>query len=366
MTHHFLYGALAQQEVLDLVLGAVGDARCATGELAGFALPDNPPPLALASACAGATLRGVVVSNLSKVQQSRLDFVAAVMGGQEAQGQCTTNAGPLTVSLRAAQQPQPSRQDKIPVAPIERNAISEIMGYWDRVPAKTVAHRRGMILARAAARQAAATPKPSQVRSSTGSEVITLHAQDATHEGFFLMRSYSLDHPKFDGTTSPALAREAFVATDAAIVLPYDPVRDRVLLVEQFRMGPLARGDAKPWMLEPVAGRVDAGESPETCARRECLEEAGLELRELVKISSHYCSPGCSSEYFHVFLGLCDLPDERPSHGGLETEHEDIALHVISYDAAQALLESGEADNGPLVLALLWLSKTREQLRASA
>jgi nudix-type nucleoside diphosphatase (YffH/AdpP family) len=139
-----------------------------------------------------------------------------------------------------------------------------------------------------------------------------------------------------------------------------------VLLVEQFRMGAYGRGDAKPWMLEPVAGRVDAGETPETCARRECLEEAGLELRELIPISSHYCSPGCSTEYFHLYLGLCDLPDERPTHGGLETEHEDIALHLISYDAAQALLETGEADNGPLVLSLLWLSKTRAKLRASA
>ena len=81
-------------------------------------------------------------------------------------------------------------------------------------------------------------------------------------------------------------------------------------------------------------------------------------------ISSHYCSPGCSTEYFHCFLGLCDLPDTAGGQGGLETEHEDIRSHILSFDAAMALIPSGEAANGPLVLSLLWLSMERERLRA--
>ncbi|MEM6579286.1 MAG: glutamine-hydrolyzing GMP synthase [Pseudomonadota bacterium] len=83
---------------------------------------------------------------------------------------------------------------------------------------------------------------------------------EATHEGYFLTRHYALRHTLFDGGQSAEVQREVFVATDAAIVLLYDPKRDRVLLVEQFRMGPFGRGDPSPWVLEPVAGRVDAGE----------------------------------------------------------------------------------------------------------
>jgi nudix-type nucleoside diphosphatase (YffH/AdpP family) len=358
MHNHFIYGALARYDVLSIVLGTA-DMQVQHTSLPGYGLPDNPEPLALASPLKGATLDGILLTDLNETQTKRLSFVLAAMGGVVVEA-----ASGVSVCITA--QPCFSRQDHVPLDLIEREAIREIMGYFGRIDPRTIAQRKAMILARAAARAAAATPKPSNLRSGTGAVRIHEHASTAEHEGFFLTRSYQLQHPRFDGTTSPVLTREAFVATDAAIVLPYDPVRDRVLLVEQFRMGAYGRGDAKPWMLEPVAGRVDAGETPETCARRECLEEAGLELRELIPISSHYCSPGCSTEYFHLYLGLCDLPDERPTHGGLETEHEDIALHLISYDAAQALLETGEADNGPLVLSLLWLSKTRAKLRASA
>ena len=148
-------------------------------------------------------------------------------------------------------------------------------------------------------------------------------------------------------------------------MLPYDPVRDRVLLVEQFRMGPYGRRDPRPWMLEPVAGRVDPGETPEQTAHRECMEEAGISLIGLEKIAGYYCTPGYSTEYFHNFVGLTDLPDDLPRLGGLDTEAEDIRLHLLSFDDAIALIGTGEADNGPLILSLMWLSQNRERLRAA-
>ncbi|MEM6482690.1 MAG: NUDIX hydrolase, partial [Pseudomonadota bacterium] len=153
---------------------------------------------------------------------------------------------------------------------------------------------------------------------------------------------------------------------DAALVLPYDPVLDRLLLVEQFRMGPFGRGDPKPWVLEPVAGRVDPGETPETCAARECVEEAHLSLKALEHISSHYCSPGCSTEVFHCFVGLCNLEARNGGLGGLEVEHEDIATHVMSFDDAMALTQNGEINIGPLLLMLLWLQRERPRLRTFA
>lgn len=251
---------------------------------------------------------------------------------------------------------------------LQQEATSEVMRGFERgVPANVLAARRAMILSRAWARMSArAVPAPTRLRSDTGSDAVTVKSEEITHEGFFLARRYGLRHPNFGGGQSPEMSREIFVATDAALVLPYDPVRDRVLLVEQFRMGPYGRGDPYPWMLEPVAGRIDGGESPEECARRECLEEAGLELHGLERISSHYCTPGYSTEFFHLFVGLCDLPEARQGRGGLATEHEDIRTHVIDFDRAMALLDSGEANNGPLVLSLMWLGRERARLRAAA
>ncbi|MEM6589996.1 MAG: NUDIX hydrolase, partial [Pseudomonadota bacterium] len=112
--------------------------------------------------------------------------------------------------------------------------------------------------------------------------------------------------------------------------------------------------------------RVDAGESVQEAARRECQEEAGLRLHQLEHVSSHYFSPGASTEYYHCYIALTDLPDDAAGLGGLETEQEDIRTHVLSFDAAMGLLTTGEANIGPMILLLLWLERERPRLRASA
>ncbi|MEM8775778.1 MAG: NUDIX domain-containing protein [Pseudomonadota bacterium] len=242
----------------------------------------------------------------------------------------------------------------------------EVMSYFGRYEAIEIADRLPMISARAWAYTVAQTAAPSTVRSNRLTDEVQLHKERVTHEGFFLTRTYQLRHPKFDGSMSPELQREVFVVGEAALVLPYDPKHDRILLVEQFRLGPFGRGDPRPWVLEPVAGRIDAGESAQMAARRECVEEAGISLRELMHMSTHYCSPGCSTEVFHCYLGLCDLPDASSGAGGLETEQEDIRTHVMSFSDAQALMQSGEINIGPLFLMLLWLERERARLRSMA
>ncbi len=246
-------------------------------------------------------------------------------------------------------------------------AAEEIMGCFGHIAEDDMAWRLPMVLARAQARvQAVRAPAPATLRSARPASAVRLESCDTSHAGYFLTRVCELRHPVFAGGLSASLRREVFVATDAAIVLPYDPVRDRVLLVEQFRMGPYGRGDPLPFVLEPVAGRVDAGESPEQTARRETREEAGLELDALEHVSSHYCSPGASTEFFHCYLGIADLPDDGRGAGGLDAEHEDIRTHVIPFARAMALMESGEINIGPLVLMLLWLERERPRLRERA
>jgi nudix-type nucleoside diphosphatase (YffH/AdpP family) len=241
----------------------------------------------------------------------------------------------------------------------------EIMGYHGRFSGAALQFRRQQAEGRAQARVQAASMAAPVVGWDCPADRVEVTGRTADHAGYFVTETVNLRHPRFGGGMSEEITREVFVAADAAIVLPYDPVRDRILLVEQFRMGPWRRGAAYPFMLEPVAGRIDSGETAEACARREAVEEAGLDLRELILIGSGYPTPGYSSEYFHVFAGICDLPDGIEGTHGQEDEHEDIRTHVLSWAQAEDLLSRGEADNMPLVLALVWLSRERSRLRGS-
>jgi nudix-type nucleoside diphosphatase (YffH/AdpP family) len=147
-------------------------------------------------------------------------------------------------------------------------------------------------------------------------------------------------------------------------VLPYDPICDRVLLIEQFRAGPMARGDAGAWQLEAIAGRIDAGETPEQAGRREAVEEAGLTLGALLPVAQYYPSPGIMTEYLYSYVGLVDLPDGIAGVFGQEDEAEDIRGHLISFERMMELVASGEIANSPLILTALWLQRERVRIRA--
>jgi nudix-type nucleoside diphosphatase (YffH/AdpP family) len=159
------------------------------------------------------------------------------------------------------------------------------------------------------------------------------------------------------------LTRELFVVGDAVTVLPYDPARDRVLVIEQFRMGPFGRGDPLPWQLEAIAGRIDPGETPEDAARREAVEEAGLLLGTLEKVAEYYPTPGAVAEYLFSYVALCDLPDGVDGVFGAEEEAEDIKGHLLSFDRLVEVMAAGEIGNAPLLLTVLWLQRERGRLR---
>ena len=116
------------------------------------------------------------------------------------------------------------------------------------------------------------------------------------------MDALTLRHKRFDGSWTQGIRRELFQRGDAVAVLPWDVQEDRVILIEQFRPGAI-RGADSPWMLEAIAGVVEDGESDETVAHREALEEAGCVMDTLLPITSYYPSPGACSEQIRLFIG---------------------------------------------------------------
>ena len=185
--------------------------------------------------------------------------------------------------------------------------------------------------------------------------------REACFRGFYQLDRLHLRHRLFAGGMGKLINRELFVRHDAVCVLPYDPQRDCVVLIEQFRVGALDKS-VNPWLIELVAGLIDKDEQPEEVARREAVEEAGLELAELWPLTQYYPSPGGSDERVHLYVGRCDSLGAGGGHG-LEEEGEDIRVLVWSLDEALAALDDGRIDNAASIIALQWLALNRDKVR---
>jgi ADP-ribose pyrophosphatase len=180
--------------------------------------------------------------------------------------------------------------------------------------------------------------------------------------GYFKVGRYFFRHSLYRGGESPVISREVFERGHAAGVLPYDPQRDEVVLIRQFRAGTFVAGRRPPWNWEIVAGILEEGETPEHLVHREAIEEANLEILELSPMHSLMVSPGASSETCVLYLGRVDA---RAAGGvfGLASEGEDILVRVVSFTEARAMLDRGEIDNAIAVVALQWLALHRDEVR---
>ncbi|MDH5473431.1 MAG: NUDIX domain-containing protein [Gammaproteobacteria bacterium] len=178
--------------------------------------------------------------------------------------------------------------------------------------------------------------------------------------GFFKVDKCQIQHDLYAGGEIE-ISRELFHRGDAVAALLYDPVKDKVVMIEQFRVGAIA-DEQGPWLLEIVAGVIEEGESPRDVARRECLEEAGLEVHAFETIHTFYSSPGGCSEKIFLLCGLVDS-DKADGVHGLPDEGEDIKVSVVDYDEVKNLLGADQISSAIPIIALQWLQINRERLR---
>ncbi len=231
-------------------------------------------------------------------------------------------------------------------------------------PAAQVRKRLPMIATWVAARERAAQDTAGLPQlGPPGQERLRMIESREPYAAFFSVEEITLRHRRHRGDWTPDVLRAVFVSGDATVVLPWDPVRDRVLLIDQFRAGPAARGDLQPWFWETAAGRVDAGETPEAAALREAVEETGLVLDRLVPGPHNYPSPGVLGEFLYVYIGIADLPDDAAGFGGLDAEDEDIRSHLIPRAELTRMAMAGQIRNGPLLSLALWLELAADRIR---
>lgn len=180
------------------------------------------------------------------------------------------------------------------------------------------------------------------------------------YNGVFRLAKYHLRHRLFGGEWSPVFVREVLERPSAVAVLPYDPVLNRVILIQQFRAGALADPN-NPWLIEIVAGCIAPNEDLDAVAVREAEEEAGCMIQALYPIYDYFVSPGGSNEELRIYIGKIDATEVGGVHG-LPDENEDINVLNLSLEEAISMVQQGKIKTSPAILSLQWLEYNRKNL----
>lgn len=200
-----------------------------------------------------------------------------------------------------------------------------------------------------------------KVKTGFGRSDVEIVAKETVFKGYFRIDRYRLRHRTFAGGWTEPQQREIFERGHAVAVLPYDPIADKVALIEQFRPGAYA-AEFDPWLLEVVAGIIEEGESTEEVAHREIVEEAGCQALEMIHALDFLASPGGSSESIRLYCARVDSATIGGLHG-LAHEGEDIRVFTLPAEEAIRLALNGSITNATTLVALLWLAAERENLR---
>ncbi|UWS01575.1 NUDIX domain-containing protein [Phaeobacter inhibens] len=370
MVDLFVYGTLRHLPLLELVLGRSGAALDAAPahlpDHGAFAVVDQPFPAIEARAghrAPGLLLRGLTQNDIDALNfyEGGFDYtLRRVTVELDAGGSAPADVYFPDPGLWQTGDPWDLAAWQADWGALSLRAAEEVMAYRGRLTPAEVAARFRPIRVRAAA-WLAAQNRPEDPDHDLTRDVV-VHQHKRAYLNFFAMEEMDLQFRRYDGSLSPVVNRGAALVGQAAVVLPYDPRRDAVLLIEQFRAATYIAGNRRPWMWEPVAGLIDPGETPEQAAHREAMEEAGLTIDQLEIVTRVYPSSGASGEFLHIFIGVCDF-ENIAGGGGLESENEDIRSQIIPYDDLMRGIDDHSYQDMPLVTAALWLSRHRDRLR---
>lgn len=371
MSHIFFYGSLRDPDLVEIVLGRrLWPGSLVPARAPGFAtmrMQGEAYPLLLPEK--GGVAEGVLLTDAGPEDMRRLGFFEEAEYGL-APITVETDDGPVeTHYFRATGKTPPDprpwefdhwqRHDRVTALA----AAGELMQVFGTVPVAEIDTVWPSIMVRAQQRARAAGLLPSGLRSGFSPEDVMLESTRNLHRGFIALDEYRLRHRRFAGGWSEPISRTTVRSGDAVTVLPYDPVRDEVLLIEQFRPGAFARGEPSAWCIEVVAGRLDGDSSAEEAARREANEEAGLTLGRMEEIAGYFSTPGLASEHMTAFVGEADLGAAGGVHG-LAHEHEDIRTFVLPRPEAEVAVADGSINTGPALVSVLWLAANAARLRA--
>lgn len=353
----FLAGALCCPDILRLL---VGETKPSAAVLHGFGSDPSVPSIWPAQQ---SVVQGTLLQPVNAQARDKLNFYCAVFGAIPTQVKITPANG-AEITVQAYVTPDSDARFKLPDTMqadlVYTRMAQEIMLYFGDLPAPYFAERMSGIFRRATS-YVATQALPADPERDISKDVV-IKKQMRPYMNFFAVEENDLQFRRYDGQMSEVVNRGALHIGQVVAVLPYDPVRDCVLLVEQFRAAVMMSGNRAPWVWQPVAGLIDPGEAPATAAHREAAEEAGLTLSRLEDAGQAYSSPGSSTEFIHLFVGIADLR-ETQTLGGLAEEDEDICCRVLSFDDLMKAVDLNQFQDLHLLVLANWLARHRDRLR---
>ena len=368
----FVFGTLKSETLRTIVLGrGLAPIDICTASIKGFCVywaKEGPFPVMVPQESSEA--HGLVLKNLSDVDVERLNYYELGFDYVLSPTSVETNVGPAEVfayfcnNSDMATKKLWSYDDWLSDhSEIQYIAAKEFLDFFGTKYSDTAQAMYNRIFKRAEVYANEATSLGNVIEkgpeSSTNIQVENIQRE---YLGFFALNQISLKYSQFDGDISELKNRVILMGSEASLILPYDPILDKVLLVEQFRIGPFCRGDRTPWVFEPVAGIIEVGETPEEAAKREVFEEAGIEVDQLVKIGSGYPNPGEATSYFYNYIAIVDLSEYSPGIYGAKNEGEDIRTHVADFNTVLNWSVSNKLRVLPLNTMVLWLALNKLKL----
>ncbi len=368
----FVFGTLKSETLRTIVLGrGLAPIDVCTASIKGFCVywaKEGPFPVMVPQESSEA--HGLVLKNLSDVDVERLNYYELGFDYVLSPTSVETNVGPAEVfayfcnNSDMATKKLWSYDDWLSDhSEIQYIAAKEFLDFFGTKYSDTAQAMYNRIFKRAEVYANEATSLGNVIeKGPESSPNIQVENIQREYLGFFALNQISLKYSQFDGDISELKNRVILMGSEASLILPYDPILDKVLLVEQFRIGPFCRGDRTPWVFEPVAGIIEVGETPEEAAKREVFEEAGIEVDQLVKIGSGYPNPGEATSYFYNYIAIVDLSEYSPGIYGAKNEGEDIRTHVADFNTVLNWSVSNKLRVLPLNTMVLWLALNKLKL----
>jgi len=168
-----------------------------------------------------------------------------------------------------------------------------------------------------------------------------LHEETISTSYLYRGKIINVRQDRVKGFREKVAFREVVEHPGAVAILALD-AQNEIFVVRQHRQ------PAGEILLEIPAGKIDPGENPLDCARRELLEETGLEAKEWNELSQFYTSPGFCDEKIFLYqaeeLNKAFSPTTDPD--------ENIAVEKIPLVEAGKMIADGQIKDGKTIIAI--------------